>query len=330
MLPRKYRVLWIGLGLVLIGTAFLGVMRCFGGEGTTGGQERKDFEIVAHRGVHVNWKKGTYDPVNGCEAQHIYKPTHDYIENTLRSIGAAFDYGATIVEIDIRRTRDNHLVVFHDDILDGRTNGHGTIGEHTLEYLKSLDIGYGYTYDDGKTFPFRGQGKGMMLELTEVLKAFPKQKFLIDHKDGSMATAQILAGIIQSLPEAQQKLLYYWGPDETHAYLNHQTGITRLFATHSQLKQWMLRYIFSFGLYRFPAESKGLVFGAPPQYAKFFWGWPKGFLKNVHAAGAKFYLMVDSEKDALKCRNVPVDGIITDYIEVVGKYYYNTVENTNL
>lgn len=69
-----------------------------------------------------------------------------------------------------------------------------------------------------------------------------------------------------------QKLLYYWGPDETYEYLKSNTPVTRLFATRAQLKQWMLRYILSFGFYRFPAESRGLVFGAPPNYAKFFWG----------------------------------------------------------
>jgi len=43
----------------------------------------------------------------GCEARKIIKITHHYIENTVESIQAAFDHGATIVEIDIRPTKDN-------------------------------------------------------------------------------------------------------------------------------------------------------------------------------------------------------------------------------
>lgn len=112
---------------------------------------------MAHRGVHFNWKKGTYNPRTGCEAIHIYKPAHGNIENTIESIGAAFSMGATIVEIDIRRTKDNHLVIFHDEELDCRTNGNGKVVDHTLEYLKTLDIGYGYTYDDGITISVQGQ-----------------------------------------------------------------------------------------------------------------------------------------------------------------------------
>jgi glycerophosphoryl diester phosphodiesterase len=39
--------------------------------------------------------------------------------------------------------------------------------------LKKLDIGYGYTADGGKTYPFRGKAIGLMPTLTEVLQAFP-------------------------------------------------------------------------------------------------------------------------------------------------------------
>ncbi len=45
----------------------------------------------------------------------------DIPENTVESFGAAVDLGATWVEIDVRRTADDHLVVLHDAALgDGR------------------------------------------------------------------------------------------------------------------------------------------------------------------------------------------------------------------
>ncbi len=59
----------------------------------------------------------------------------------------------------------------------------------------------------------------------------------------------------------------------------------------------------------------------PPKYTKIIWGWPYRFLKRVQDAGAKFYLMIDTEEDAKRFADLPVDGIITDYIEVVGKYF---------
>jgi len=127
-------------------------------------KDKNKFEVLAHRGLHTNWKKGSYHPVSGCEAKHIYEPAHEYIENTMDSISAAFNMGATIVEIDIRRTKDDKLMVFHDYMLECRTNGEGHINTHTMKYLKTLDIGYGYTHDDGKTYPLRGKGMGKMPE----------------------------------------------------------------------------------------------------------------------------------------------------------------------
>lgn len=280
------------------------------------------FEIIAHRGIHVNWEKGTYDALTGCEAVHIYEPTHAYIENTIESIGAAFDMGATIVEIDIRSTSDGNLMVFHDWMLECRTNGMGKLADHPVSYLKTLDIGYGYTHDNGKTYPFRGKGVGKMPTLAEVLQAFPDRRFLIDHKDGSLETAELLVNILKTLPYSQPERLTYWGPEKSLAYIHKELpAIKRLICTRGQMKRWFKRYLLTFGLAGFPEESRGLVLGMPPKYRRLVWGWPYRFLNRVHDAGAKFYLMIDSEAEAKKFADFPCDGIITDYIEIVGKHF---------
>jgi len=242
----------------------------------------------------------------------------------MESIKAAFDMGATIVEIDIRRTKDNKLMIFHDYMLECRTNGKGHINTHTSKYLKTLDIGYGYTYDDGKTYPLRGKGIGKMPELMEVLKVFTNRQFLIDHKDGDMQSMIILVNTLKKIPEAQRKLIYYWGPDKTYEYLQKELPeVKRFLVTRKQMKKWLKKYLFSFGLTNFPDEAKGVVLAMPPKYTKILWGWPYRFLKKVKDAKAEFYLIVDSEEDAKKYRDYPIDGIITDYIEITGNYYKN-------
>jgi glycerophosphoryl diester phosphodiesterase len=280
------------------------------------------FEILAHRGVHQNYEKDVYDKETGCEAIHIYKPAHHYIDNTLESIGAAFSFGATIVEIDIRQTADNQLVIFHDGTLECRTNGNGQVRDYTVQYLKSLDIGYGYTYDHGQTFPLRSQGIGKMPTLTEIIQAFPGKKFLLDHKDGSIESAKILVNTVSTMIPDQQRLLYYWGPDESYAYIHQEVPfVTRLLATKSQETNWMMPYLLTGGLAAISAESKGVVMGMPPSYVPIVWGWPYRFLREVSDVGAKFYLMIDTEEEARAFSKIPVDGVITDYIEVVGKYF---------
>ena len=280
------------------------------------------FDIVAHRGVHQNYHKKDMNWKTTCTAKRIYTPTHKYLENTIESSQAAFDLGATIVEIDINRTSDDHIVLFHDWMLECRTEAKGKISDFPLDYLKTLDIGYGYTFDDGKTFPFRGKGVGKMPTFMEVLKKFPDKKFFIDHKDGSKKTAELLVEVIKSIPTDQQDRFYYWGRENTFKYINAEIPkVKRLFCNRRQMKKWLIRYLLTFGLSGFPVESQGYVLAMPPKYLNILWGWPYRFLNKVHNAGAKFYLMIDTEEDAKKYVDFPVDGIVTDYIEVVAPHF---------
>jgi len=64
-------------------------------------------------------------------------------ENTLRSIQKAIDLGVDRVEIDVRVTRDGHLVVIHDETVDRTTDGHGYVKDLTFSELRSLDAGKG-------------------------------------------------------------------------------------------------------------------------------------------------------------------------------------------
>ena len=312
------RVLLIATGAVIV---FILYQAFYGGQ-APGTPPQDSLDVVAHRGMHTNWQKGAYDLATGCEATHIYTPTHPYIENTIDAIDAAFDSGATVVEIDIRRTSDDHLVIFHDDRLECRTDGAGRVSDQPLEYLQRLDIGYGYTHDGGRTYPFRGRGVGQMPTLVEVLEAFPDGRFWIDHKDGSMETARLLVDTLKTLPPDQQAGLYYWGPSDTLAYIRQELPvITRLVGIRSEVKDCFLPYLLTLGLAGFPEHCRGTGLGLPPAYLRLAWGWPYRFLDAVHQAGLRFYLLVDTAPDAQRFRHLPVDGIITDYIEVVGPYY---------
>jgi glycerophosphoryl diester phosphodiesterase len=63
-----------------------------------------------------------------------------YPENTLIAFKAALDRGMAI-EIDVRGTSDEELVVVHDDTVDRTTDGTGAVAEMTLAELKQLDAG---------------------------------------------------------------------------------------------------------------------------------------------------------------------------------------------
>ena len=61
-----------------------------------------------------------------------------------------------------------------------------------------------------------------------------------------------------------------------------------------------------------------LAMAMPPSYLIIVRGWPYRFLGMVHRAGYMFYLLVDTKENAKALHDLPVDGIITDRIDLVG------------
>jgi len=64
-------------------------------------------------------------------------------ENTLASIEKAISLGLDLVEVDVQRTRDGHLVILHDERVDRTTNGTGLASEMPLMALRNLNAGAG-------------------------------------------------------------------------------------------------------------------------------------------------------------------------------------------
>lgn len=77
-----------------------------------------DFEIIAHKGA-----SGTAP------------------ENTLAAFQRALDLGVDMIELDVRNTKDESIVVIHDETLDRTTNGSGLVHDFTLEEIKQFDAG---------------------------------------------------------------------------------------------------------------------------------------------------------------------------------------------
>ena len=61
-------------------------------------------------------------------------------ENTLAAIQRAIEVGADMIEVDIRQTKDGHLVLMHDATVDRTTNGSGRVDEMTLAAFQQLEI----------------------------------------------------------------------------------------------------------------------------------------------------------------------------------------------
>ena len=59
-------------------------------------------------------------------------------ENTLSSFKKAIEIGVDAVELDVRKTKDNQLVVIHDADVKRTTDGEGLVSELALAQIKSF------------------------------------------------------------------------------------------------------------------------------------------------------------------------------------------------
>ncbi|MDR3196595.1 MAG: hypothetical protein LBU34_01895 [Planctomycetaceae bacterium] len=62
-------------------------------------------------------------------------------ENTVIGFKEAVRLGAAQVEFDVRRTKDNRLIIMHDATVDRTTNGTGKTTDLTFEEIRKLDAG---------------------------------------------------------------------------------------------------------------------------------------------------------------------------------------------
>lgn len=56
-------------------------------------------------------------------------------ENSIAAIEECIEMGVDIVEIDVRKTKDQQLIVMHDGTIDRTTNGSGKVADYTLAEL---------------------------------------------------------------------------------------------------------------------------------------------------------------------------------------------------
>ena len=235
--------------------------------------------LLAHRGL------GQTFPMKGiewdtCTAERIYKPEHPYLENTLSSMKAAFDTGADLVELDIKPTKDGQFAVFHDETLECRTNVKGSTKDYTMAELKEVDIGYGYTADNGKTFPFRGKGVGLMPSLDEVMTHFADKPFLIHIKNADPKEGTMLAGFLSKLPEKRLDQLTVYGDDQPIAALKEQLPGLRMMSM-ATLKSCLIPYLGVGWTGYIPSACKNTQLHVPEKYAPLLWGWPNKFLNRM-------------------------------------------------
>ena len=244
----------------------------------------------------------------------------------------AFELNADMIELDIHSTTDGKIVVFHDWTLECRTNGSGVVQEQTFDFLRSLDIGYGYTADKHATHPFRCEksspeypscmNKNRMPTLKEIFQAFPVHKFVINMKSRSQLTLDTLVSELKSLSSSLnynlRNLSFYCNDaaiNDKIRKLLPEVDVPKL--RIAEVNSCINAY-FKSGV--FPVNCGKAYLGMSIEdFRNLTVQMAKQLINDVHGIGSKFIILrVDSVGDAKYLENFDVDLFWTDRIDIVG------------
>lgn len=109
------------------------------------------------------------------------------------------------IEMDLQITKDEHIILFHDNDTERTTGVKNVIHEMTLNSVKKLNPGYNFKV--GSEFPYR-QKPIEIPTLEEVCKLFPGAKFLLDiHTENRIAINKIIQIIERNRMEKQMVIV---------------------------------------------------------------------------------------------------------------------------
>jgi len=232
-------------------------------------------------------------------------------EGTVLAFNAAWEAGSDVLEVDIQRSTDGVLYIFHDATLDRTTNGTGPIEDLSWDELKDLDAGYWWDPNGDETYPLRGTGVRIPT-LAEIFEAVPGAVWNLDIKSRA--------------PEAPEEVvaeITRFGLEEAVCVGSFDDGVGKAFRDglpdactyYSEgLARWSLLGDIlptdtapgpRFEILSVPVSSSGITVVTP------------GFLKRTHRRGQSAWIWtVNEESEMRRLLDMGVDGLITDEVDL--------------
>ena len=244
----------------------------------------------------------------------------EFPENTIPSFTRALEIlpGAAL-ELDVHETADARVVVWHDHILDLKTDGRGSIADTAFSELKKIDAGYNITFDRGRTYPFKGMGYRIPL-LEEFLENFTSCPFSIDIKLDNTGLAERTVSIIKKHDALDRVVLGSFHDRIVKFIRNKYPEITSSSGKRDIICFLSLQKL---GFARFAGEC-GDVFMVPEFWQSSYADdagsqirWMRivseGFIKKAQNSGIPVFVWtVNDEETMKKLIGWGVDGIVTD------------------
>ncbi|WP_238387638.1 glycerophosphodiester phosphodiesterase family protein [Pararcticibacter amylolyticus] len=153
-------------------------------------------------------------------------------ENSINAIDRAIKMGIDIVEIDVRKTKDNQLVLLHDKTIDRTTSGKGKVSDWTLDSLKTLKLrqGHGGTVDEKipslEEVMLFVKNKPVLLNLDKAWECLP-ETYQVLKKTGTIKQAFFKGNETLAQLRAKHGIIHY-GPSFVPVILTRKPLQTRM------------------------------------------------------------------------------------------------------
>lgn len=120
-------------------------------------------------------------------------------ENSLQAIQNCIHMGVDIIEIDLKKTKDGHLILMHDKTIDRTTTGKGVPTDYTLEEIRQFRLKSGTGHKTAHLIPTLEEVmslcKGKILVNIDKGYDYFKDVYAILEKTGTMDHCIIKAGL---------------------------------------------------------------------------------------------------------------------------------------
>ncbi|MGE7841978.1 glycerophosphodiester phosphodiesterase [Lysinibacillus sp. NPDC093712] len=233
-------------------------------------------------------------------------------EHTMLAFEKSAQLGVDGFEIDIRLTKDEEIIVYHDATVERTTDGYGSVSEMTLAEINALN--HGYQFEDlAGEFPYRDK-KVDVVTLRELLECYPNMLINIDIKDapdtyeGSLMPSKLWRLIEELNAEDHVVVTSFYGEqiDRFNLYAQNQVALG---AGESDVRKAFASFSSQFGHLYHPKVD---VFQIPPKSGVVSLDSPKfiQFLSNLNIP--VHYWTINDAVTMNKLINNGAKGIITD------------------
>ncbi|RHW39757.1 glycerophosphodiester phosphodiesterase [Lysinibacillus yapensis] len=240
-------------------------------------------------------------------------------EHTMLAFEKALALGVDGFELDIRLTKDEEIVVFHDETIDRTCEGTGFIKDYTLEELKQFNFGYHFVDLDGNS-PYKDQ-KVEIVALRELFEIFPNTYINIDIKDhpesyeGSLMPSKLWRLIEEFKAENQVVVTSFYSEqvDRFNLYAQNQVALG---AGENDVRKAFTAFTSQFGHLYHPKVD---VFQIPPKHGVAALDSPRfiAFLSKLNIP--VHYWTIDDEETICRLIENGARGIVTDRPDIAVK-----------